>query len=151
MGQLLEAVVEETGIAGSLLGAVLALFDHNMKPVSHMITTDAGNGTIAGYALIADSPDQEYIIAEDGDTSSIAAASVGLNVDCVSTTAGSTSTGRSGMEIDSSTIAVTATLALKILGVHPEDTISAAAAAGNHCRFIVKLNSAHRGSGIDGI
>ena len=151
MGQLLEVIVQGAGAAGATVGACLALFDDHMKPVSHMITTDAGDGTIAGYALIADHPDQEYIMAEDGDTASIAAASVGLNADCISTHAGDTTTGRSKMEIDSDSAAVTISLAVKILGVHPEDTISAAGAAGNHCRFIVKINSSHRGDNVVGI
>ena len=50
----------------------------------------------------------------------------------------------SGCELDSDTVAATITLDCKILGVHPEDTISSAGAAGNHCRFIVMINVAVR-------
>jgi hypothetical protein len=150
MGNLIEAVVEESGAAGSLLGIVLGLFDHNFFPVNSMDTADVGNGVITGYALVANSPDQLYVAQEDGVASSIVAANVGLNVESIATHAGSTSTGISGMEIDSSSVATTATLAFRLIGVHPDDSISAAGAAGNHCRFIVKLNTAFMGNGIVG-
>lgn len=140
-GNLSEVVVEETGAAGSLVGGVIGLFDEDMTPVSHFLTTDTGNGTIAGYALVADDPLQEYWIQEDGVASSVVAANVGLNAEAISTHEGSSTTGRSKMELDSSSVATTATLALKIVGVHPEDTISSDGSAGNHCRFKVLINS----------
>lgn len=151
IGSLQSIAVEETGAAGSLLGGILALYDEHMDPCLYIASSEAGNGTIAGYALVADSPDQEYIAAEDGDTSSLQAADIGLNIDMVSTASGSTSSGQGAMELDSDTVANTVTLGLKLLGVHPDDTISAAGAAGNHCRFIVKINTAHRGDGIVGV
>jgi len=150
MGNLQRAAVEETGAAGSLLGAVVGIFDHNMDPLNYLPASTTGNNTIAGYVAVADHPDQEYIAQEDGDTSSMTSASIGLNVDMVGT-GGSTTTGISTMELDSDTVNTTSTLGLKVIGVHPEDTLSSAGAAGNWCRFIVKMNSAHRGSNIDGV
>lgn len=150
-GSLLSAAVEETGAAGTILGAVLATFDSNGDPCQYIAASTAGNSTIAGYALIADSPDQEYVAQEDGDTSSMQAASVGLNCDAISTHTPDSSSGyRSKMEIDSSTAASTNTLGLKILGVHPDDTISSNGSAGTYCRFIVKVNTAFKGDGIVG-
>lgn len=70
----------------------------------------------ARYALVADSPDLIYEIQCDDVGSTVAAADVGLNANFV-VAAGSTSTGASGMELDSSTKATTATLPLKILSV----------------------------------
>lgn len=151
MGNLLEAVVEETGAAGTLFGVVLGIFDEDFFPVNTLAVADVGNGTIAGYVLVADSPDQEYVVQEDGTTSSLIAADIGLNVNGIATHTGSTSTGLSGMEIDSSTKTTNASIGWKLLGVHPDDSLSSNAAAGNHCRFIVKLNTAFRGSGILGV
>jgi hypothetical protein len=151
MGNLIEAVVEETGAAGSLLGVVVGIFDEDFFPINNMDTADAGNGTIAGYLAVADDPMQEYVAQEDGVVSSLVAADMGLNVNAISTHAGSTSTGISGMEIDSSSKATTATLAMQLLRPHPDDSLSAAGAAGNHCRFIVKLNSAFMGSNVVGV
>jgi len=141
MGQLVSVAVEETGAAQSIFGVIIALYDSDYDPVKYLAAATTGDGTIAGYALVADHPRQLFVAQEDGDTSSMQIANMGLNVDCTGVT-GSTSTGRSYMELDSDTVANTATLALKILGPHPHDTISAAGAAANHCRFIVQINSA---------
>ena len=135
MGYLQQCVPEEQGAAGSILGVVMALFDEDMTPVQYIATSEAGNSTIAGYALVCDDPYQQYIIQEDGDSSSLQAADIGLNAEAVGV-GGSTGTGISTMELDSSSKATTATLALKILGVHPEDTISTDGSAGTYCRFI---------------
>lgn len=138
------------GVAGKIYGAVLALFDETMDPVSYIAAAETGNGTIAGYALVADSPQQEFIIQEDGDTESTVAASIGLNANMIATHAGSTVTGLSGQELDSSSKAATATLDLRIVDIHPEDSISAAGAAGNHARFIVRINAHAYGMNIVG-
>ena len=150
-GYMQSCAVEETGAAGSLLGGILALFDEDMDPCLYIASGEAGDGTIAGYALVADDPNQEYVAQEDGDTSSLQAADVGQNIDMVHTESGDTGTGLSGMELDSDTAAGTATLGFKILKPHPEDSISAAGAAGNHCRFIIKMNAAYRGSNTAGV
>lgn len=146
MGYLQAAVGEETGADGSIIGAVLAIFDENMEPVKYLAASTTGDGTIAGYVLVADHPDQLYLAQEDGDTSSLAAADIGSNVEAVGTT-GDTDTGVSLQEIDSNSKNTTSTLAFKLVGIHPDDTVYPAAAAGGHARFIVKLNSAYMGNG----
>lgn len=148
-GTLQGAIDEETGAAGTILGAVLATFDYKGDPCNYIAASETGNGTIAGYALIADHPQQLYIAQEDGDTSSLVAANIGLAADMVGSGVDS-NTGRSSMEIDSDTIAGTATLALRIVNIHPDDSISAAAAAGNHARFICFINSSYYGSATVG-
>lgn len=50
-----------------------------------------------GVALVADYPAEEFLIQADG---TIAAAQVGLNANLIYTTAGSTATGISGVELD---------------------------------------------------
>ena len=149
-GTIQNMQVEETGAAGSMLGSVLSLEDSSGVPVSYLAASTVGDGTVAGYALISDHPQQVYIAQEDGDTSSIVAANIGLNVEGISTHSGDTNTGRSKMELDSSSVATTGTLAWKLIGVHPDDSISSAGAAGNHARFIVMVNSAHKGSNVLG-
>jgi hypothetical protein len=146
LGYVQSAISEETGADGSIIGAVLGIFNHNFEPVKYLAATTVGNGVIAGYALIADDPGQLYLCQEDGDTSSVAAADVGNTFDAIGTT-GDTNTGLSLMELDSSSKATTSTLALRLLGFHPDDTIVAAAAAGGHTRCIVKINSAYMGNG----
>jgi hypothetical protein len=149
-GTIQAAISEETGAAGSILGAVLACFDHNNAPISYIPASTTGDGVVAGYALIADHPQQLYVAQEDGVTSSLVVADIGLNVDAIGTTV-NTTTGISLMEIDSNTMNTTNTLALKLVGVHPDDTISAAGAAGNWCRFICMINSAHKAANVVGV
>ena len=140
MGSLMAVIPEEHGqAANTLVGVVIGIADHNFIPMLYMPVTTVGNSVIAGYVLVADHQDQVFVGQEDGDTSSIVAANIGLPADCIGVT-GSTVTGRSYMEIDSNTIAATATLAVQVIGVHPEDTMNVGGAAGTNCRFLVKIN-----------
>lgn len=66
------------------------------------------------YLLVADDPDLEFEIQEDAVGGALALASVGLNADLV-VGSGSTATGRSGMQLDTSDVK-TATAQLRILG-----------------------------------
>ena len=128
--------IDATGAAGDELGAVLAILDHNGDPVKYLPASSAGDGVVAGYVLVADHPLQEYLVQEDGETTPIAAASVGLNVAMISTHSGSTVTGRSKQEIDSDSVNTTNTLALRILRSYKDDTVGSA-----YCRWIVQPNS----------
>lgn len=148
MGNLQSVEVKVGGASSSLIGVVMALFDSDMKPIASIPITTAGNSVIAGYALINDDPLQKYVVQEDGVGSSLVVADIGLNGDLTLTHAGDTDTGVSGCELDSSDTHAPggATGDVKILAVHPDDTISAAGVAGNHARFIVMLNSAYMAS-----
>lgn len=68
------------------------------------------------FVLVADDPDLEYEIQEDSDGGAVAVGSVGLNANFIIGT-GSTTTGVSATELDSSTAATTATLDMRILGI----------------------------------
>ena len=65
-------------------------------------------------AFVADDPDLVFEIKEDSDGAALAATDVGLNADYIFGT-GSTVTGLSGVELDSSTANTTNTLQMKIL------------------------------------
>lgn len=130
-----DAAVPDSGSA--LLGGVLACFDEDMCPCNYIAAGEAGDGTVAGYVLVADHPEQLFVAQEDGDTTPIAAASIGLNADIISGTlcAPNATTGLSTQEIDSNTVNTTTALNVQILFAHPDDTIASA-----NCRFIVKIN-----------
>jgi len=104
----------------------------NFYPGSVNITT----GTI--QADVLDDPNQLFIIQSDED---IVQADFGKNADVVVGT-GSTTTGVSAMELDSSTIATTAALNLKLVGIY--DTPGNA--LGNFCQVVVKINEHLYGS-----
>jgi len=86
------------------------------------------------YVLVADSPDLIFEVQANG-ASGIAAADVGLNASWVAAS-GSTTTGVSGYMLDSSTVATTNTLALKVMGViHRPDN-----AIGQYDKVLVMFN-----------
>lgn len=89
-------------------------------------------------ADVLDDPNQLFIIQNDGTS---AAANYGKNADVVMGT-GSTTTGVSGMELDTSTIANTAALNVKIVGLWdvPNNAVGANAVV------VVKINEHLYGS-----
>lgn len=96
-------------------------------------------------ADVLDDPNQLYIIQADED---IVQADIGQNAP-VAYTAGSTTTGISAMELDSSGIATTNTLVLKIVGLYnaPNNTIGE-----NFTQVVVKINAHQYGSvGVAGL
>lgn len=90
--------------------------------------------------LVYDHPDQKFTIQDDSAGTGMTAASIGANAD-ITVTTGNTTTLRSAHEIDSSTVATTATLALKILGMHPIEGGTFATTTGEWRKWIVKINS----------
>ena len=89
-------------------------------------------------ADVIDDPNQLFTIQADED---IVAADIGKNAD-VTGTGGSTTNGLSSMELDSSTVANTAALNLKIVGVFK----TPGNALGTNCQVVVKINEHLYGS-----
>ena len=93
-------------------------------------------GTI--QADVLDDPNQLFIIQSDED---IVQADFGKNADVV-VGSGSTTTGLSAMELDSSDIGTGAAKNLKLIGIY--DTPGNA--LGNFCQVVVKINEHLYGS-----
>ena len=89
-------------------------------------------------ADVMDDPNQLFLIQSDED---IVAADIGKNADIV-VGSGSTTTGLSVNELDSSTIATTAALNLKIVGLYDSPNN----AFGNFAIVVVKINEHLYGS-----
>lgn len=93
----------------------------------------------AGWVYVVEDfmGDVLYDVQEDGDSATIAVTDVGANVDLVAPTAhGSTTTGRSLFELDSSTVATTSAQ-MRIVGrIYAPDNDTGAAG----CRWLVRLN-----------
>lgn len=98
-------------------------------------------------AIVADSPLQEFEIQEESAGSPLAATSVGLNANLVFAESGSTVTGLSGAELDTTTPATDATYQLKILRLvdAPENAI------GQHAKWRVKINNHTEANIVAGI
>jgi hypothetical protein len=132
------------GEAG-LVGAVIAIFDENMDPVKYIAAAETGNSTIAGYLMIADSPDQLFVAQEDSDGNAITLTEGGHNCNLIGN-AGNTTTGISLAELDSDSTAETAALQCKIVRPHPLDTPTS-----DYCRYIVQINEHFYGDSIIGV
>ena len=102
------AVGVVVGIAFEGVGDV-----QNMPPVTDLNTPVYRRASTDRYVYVADHPDLVFEAQTSGAT--LATADVGLNAE-VDVTAGSTTSGASGMTIDLSTKAATATLPLKVIG-----------------------------------
>lgn len=116
----------------------------NVPPVTDLNTPMYRRASTDRYLLVADDPALVYEVQYAG--TSVAAATVTANVGLngqFTLTAGSTSTGSSGMQLDSSGLATTATLPLKIVGIPPRpDNIP----GDTYISYYVKLNSSTYGS-----
>ena len=112
--------------SAQILGSVVAIMDHDMKHVPYIAAAATGNGTIAGYVMVADHPQQMFIAQEDGDTNAIDVAEIGFNIDLISVAlcAGDSNTGLSTQELDSTTAANTEALQFRIVKPHEDDTIA---------------------------
>jgi hypothetical protein len=95
------------------------------------------------YAYVADAPDLIFEAQEDAVGGAMATTDVGLNVELI-VGSGSTSTGQSGMQVDTSTKATTATLALKIRGFvqRPDNEVGSA-----NAKMLVSVNKHQLNSG----
>jgi len=111
----------------------------NYYPGSVNITT----GQITADVL--DDPNQLFVIQADAD---VVQADFGQNA-AVTTTAGSTVTGVSGMALSSSSILTTNTLVLKLVSLY---NIPSNALGENYTQVIVKINAHQYGSiGVAGL
>lgn len=117
----------------------------NVPPVTDLNTPVYRRASTDRYLLVCTDPNAVYEVqlAGAGPAAAAATAMVGLNGQ-FTLTAGNTTTGASGMQLDSAGQATTATLPLKIIGFpyRPDNTPGDA-----FFSFWVKLNSATYGTG----
>ena len=116
----------------------------NVPPVTDLNTPIYRRASTDRYLLVADDPNLVYEVqlAGAGPVAATVTAAVGLNGQ-FTTTAGSTVTGNSGMQLDSAGQAATATLPLKIVGIpNRPDNVPGDA----FINYYVKLNSSTLGS-----
>ena len=94
-------------------------------------------------AFVADNPNQLFLIAADGSSTDRATAlsNVFANVSLANGTSGSTSNGRSTAEMDTSTVATTATLFMRVVGLTGDEANLDYDAAG--VNYIVRFNFHH--------
>lgn len=100
--------------------------------------------------FLCNDPNVVFEMQEDADTTPIVAASIGLNANIAFGT-GNATTGISGLEIDSNTVAATAALPLKIVGLSKKVDNDFYAGNGNvNAKYEVVLNWVIQGSALGG-
>ena len=92
-------------LSGSIVG--FDILDNDLEKMYNPASTER-------IAYVADDPDLVFEVQEDSGGTVLDATDVGLNVDLVYTHSGDTVTGKSGAELDRSTVNTTNTLQLKI-------------------------------------
>jgi hypothetical protein len=160
--------IERAPVTGAILcgGTILGLYRQEtptslaierLLPVQYMAATPGA--TYNYFALCTFNPDLFYVMQEDGVTTPLAATMCFSNCDFIFTHAGNDTTGISGCEIDSNTMAVTATLAVRVirpwleyydLGGNSMNVITSTAAA-SWCKWIVRLNNYQFGDNTLGL
>ena len=149
-----EAPVAAAATSGDYVGVVVGVLNFKFDPVEGKMSTGSVNldtpqyrpASTKQFVLVADSPD---LVFEAQADASVALASIGLNVGVVegtgSASAGSTTTGASGMQVDGSSVATASTLPLQIVGA-PNRVDNEMAASYN--RVLVRINThAYGGDG----
>lgn len=102
--------------------------------------------------MVCDDPNVVWRIKEDSVGGALAATSVGLNAEIAVDVAGSATTGISGAELDSSSAASTAGLALKILRLSDHhDPSNGRNAIGADAKWDVLINDHTEENGVAGI
>jgi len=123
--------------AGDAIVGPIVGFDVN---VNNLDVPQVRAGSTQRAVFVADDPAAFYVAQEDGDTTPIAMADSGLNVNFI-VAAASTITGASGMQIDSNTVSTTATLPLKLMSplLSPDNELVTSGQA--FTRWVVKPNN----------
>jgi hypothetical protein len=131
------ATVTRAAASDALLGAVVGFVtsgSDTLLPVYRAASTNR-------IALVVDDPDVVYLVQEDSAGNNIDADMVGLATDIVATT-GSTTTGRSAEEIDSSDTATAAgqVRILNLARVQDQTSTSGENQFGTNAKFEVIIN-----------
>lgn len=133
------SVTKATAAGGNYItGAVVGVFSADTvanKPIKLFTDTVYRAASTNAYVLVADDPDIIFEIQEDSDTSTLAATNVSQNADWVDGT-GSTTTGYSGVQLDSNTANTTNTLQLRIIGLADREDN----AIGTNAKWLVSIN-----------
>ena len=124
--------INKSAAAGGYVSGVIVGF--NLLPDDLSKTYNAASTERIVY--VADDPDLVFEIQEDSDGAALAATDVGNNADFIFTHSVSTTSGKSGVELDSSTAATTGSLNISIrrLVNRADNEI------GDHAKWEVTIN-----------
>ena len=112
----------------------------NYWPGSNNVSVDTNHPV---KAFVADNPNQLFMVAADGSSTDRATAlsNIFANASLATATSGSTANGRSTAELDISTVATTATLFMRVVGLTGDSANLDYDAAG--VNYVVRFNFHH--------
>lgn len=100
----------------------------NLNKSGYLLAADTG------YVLVADHPNQEFIVQDNGGATGLIVTQVGEHIDSVTALDANTSTGRSKYEIDTEAVAADNTWSIMGLLEAPDNAV------GANARWRVKAN-----------
>ncbi len=109
-------------------------------------------GSTRRVLMVVDDPNVLFEVQEDGDTDPLEMPDIGLNADVI-VGSGSTTTGQSAMQLDSTTHATSATAVLKLMEVVQRADNEFPSGGTAYTRWLVKINN-HQlasGTGVAGV
>lgn len=138
----------QIGVVGSaIIGSVVGIVNGGPNAAAPItVTRDLPiyhPASTAQYILVSDDPNLLYMVQDDASAQATAAQLwPGLNANLVSGS-GSTTTGYSGWQLASSTVATTNTLDVKIIRAlnQVDNAIGTTANTNTHAKWLVKLNN----------
>ena len=142
-----DGTIEVATTSDALLGVFMGCFytDPTTKKPTFRNHFPASLSPGDAIAFVADDPDQLFIAQQDSDSSNIVAADLNLNANMIFG-AGNTTTGNSGVEIDSSSKNTTATHQVRLIDFYDVPSNDATA---NNSILVVKINN-HKMQGHTG-
>lgn len=136
-----------SGTAAPIVGAIVGF----EVDYSNLNAANFRAASTRRVVLVADAPDLVFEAPQDAVGGVVAAASVGLNVAVNLGTASTSGAYASGMSVDSSTVATTATLPLQVMGVvaSPDNDVTSTA---RPAELLVRINThAYKAAGLAGV
>jgi hypothetical protein len=132
--------INKAAITGQITGVIVGFL-----PLDGHDSTVHGPASTARIALVADDPDLLFSVQDDG-SAALTAAIVGTNAQTIFTHAGSTFTGRSGVELDATTPDTTQAFQLRIVGLldSPGNEL------GANAQWLVYINNHSYNAGVVG-
>lgn len=147
----------------TLLGVALGFAGPNKAGLSHTgdpfldvsDVTPPTNGDPSGdrYVLVADDPQQEYIIQEDSGGTALTVAAIGAAINDLyrgaagATVTGDANTGWATLEIDASSVVATLSGAYQILRLHDYvNSDGSENGSGDYAKWVVKILHHQRGN-----
>ena len=147
-----QGAVQSIGVVVGFLGTKKAGLATNdpFLDVSDLTPPTPSSDTGDRYALVADDPDQEFVVQEDTGGTALALADNGLvGAMLYRATSGNTDTGWANLEIDASSFAAGNSGVVQLLRLHDlVNTDGTENSVGDYAKWIVRLNNHQKRSGI---